>query len=62
MSQATYLVFHQINDSGIGEVLVMKKVTRALMIAFIIANLQGCAVLVIACEIIDDTRGSECEF
>ena len=42
MSQATYLVFHQINDSGIGEVLVMKKVTRALMIAFIIANLQGC--------------------
>ena len=44
------------------EVLVMKKVTRALMIAFIIASLQGCAALMIACEIIDDTRGSECEF
>ena len=39
----------------------MKKLTRALMIAFIIANLQGCAVLMIACELIDDTRDSECQ-
>ncbi len=39
----------------------MKKLTKVLMIAFIIANLQGCAVMMIACEMIDDTRGSECK-
>jgi hypothetical protein len=38
----------------------MKKFTKALMIAFIIANMQGCAVIMIACEIIDDTRSSDC--
>jgi hypothetical protein len=38
----------------------MNKLTRMLLIIFVIGNLQGCAVIVAACEIIDDTRGSSC--